>query len=139
KFFVYNTEEIKIKNTNFKKFIDENESILEPILILNAPSLKEKQIKNFSLLKTYLYAFEKDLKKSNVLIIWGQSLENDPHIKEIIERKFINNNEIIDKKLIIIDINENHYFLSNTDRRISIEFINPQEKGFIEILREILN
>lgn len=145
KFFVYNFlnrmnyMEIKTKKEYLSNFLrTSDKALFEPIVVLNAPSLKEKQVSNFRILKKYFSSFENDLKKSNKLVIWGQSLKSDPHIKKRIEQYFTKDNKD-SKKLIIIDTNDNH-ILCNEPGNHKVEHINPTGKNFIQLLKEnILN
>lgn len=139
KFFVYSTytsymhREIKVRSSHLS-FIEQNQSNLEPILVLNAPKLKRKQIKKYLCLEKYLHTFEKDLHGSDTLIVWGQSLINDPHIKGFITKIFSGNNG---KEVIVVDTNSNHA-LKNIDG-ININFINPKKEDFISILKRIFD
>ena len=139
KFFVYNTftsythQEIKVRSSRLS-FIEQNQSNLEPILVLNAPRLKRKQIKKYMCLTNYLRTFKRDLHNSDTLIVWGQSLTNDPHIEELITETFSGNNG---KKIVIIDTNSNHTLTDIGD--INIELINPEQIDFISILKGIFN
>ncbi len=145
KFYVYDFfpywsyKEIKVSRDYLENFVKENKTHLEPIIILNAPKFKEKQIKNFHILNTYLKVFEENIKKTNTLVVWGQSLENDPHIKKIIDENFINNRDE-ERKIIIIDVNENHVLKKESKiPNLEIEFINPKERNFINIIEYILS
>ncbi len=136
-------KEIKFKfeNSDSLNEFENNKQNLEPIIILNAVNLKEKQIKNYFSLSMYLSAFEKDLKKSDTLIIWGQSLKNDPHLKDRIKKYYTTNNEYNEKKrIIIIDTNENHTLKEElNDNEVDIKVIQPNNRDFIDILKMILN
>jgi hypothetical protein len=165
KFFAYkfflpaDYEEIKIKREHIN-FVKENKNLLEPIIVLNAPSIKEKQIERFEVLKSYFSVFKTDLQKSEKLIIWGQSLEYDPHLLKAIEEHFVRNKDFSKREIIIVDIDFSHKILrlfnskdfehqtqqnykvfkhKQRNTSIKVKFINAQQKNFIDILKEILD
>ncbi|QTA38509.1 SIR2 family protein [Thermosipho ferrireducens] len=136
KFFSYQGDFIKIKKEGWY-FYRKNKDMLSPILIFNAPGLKEKQIKNFSVLSVYFKSFERELTKAKNLIIWGQSLKNDPHIEKIIKELFIKNNEIRERNLIIIDKENIHKIQKHWENKTPI-FINPQSfENLEDLIKEI--
>lgn len=80
------------------------------------------------LLSVYFRAFREELKNAKNLIIWGQSLKNDPHIEEDIKRKFCIRNYFIKRNIIIVDTNEQHKIRDLCKGKdINIKFINPND------------
>lgn len=57
----------------------------DPIMIFNNPDLKEVIIRRDNVLNTYFELLEKDLINANKLVIFGNSMTNEPHIKKAIK------------------------------------------------------
>ncbi|MBB6068038.1 hypothetical protein [Methanococcus maripaludis] len=81
--------------------IPEDTSELKPVMIFGNPNKKLELIKNDFVLKNYFEIFEKSLKNCSKLVIFGNSLESDPHIVKAILDNFDEK-----KDLIIVDYNE---------------------------------
>lgn len=159
KFFKYTVGlgelEIKIKKEKKQEFFEslrkeikdkslENGSpifsVLFPIIVFGAPNLKMEVINSYNSLRTYFVLFQQDLKRNKNLIIWGQSLKNDPHILNAIKEFFIKENPNGNKKIIIIDVDENHILRSNDNSNVEVEFINPSQfQNMDKLLQEITN
>lgn len=59
-----------------------------PVMIFNQPRYKKKQIMNYDILREYYRELENRLNDSNKVIIIGNSLRCEPHIKKLILTKF---------------------------------------------------
>jgi NAD-dependent SIR2 family protein deacetylase len=135
KFFIYFGDFIKVKKDGWN-FYRENKEMLIPVLIFNAPKFKEKQIKSFAVLNVYFHAFKEELKKSKNLIIWGQSLKNDPHIENVIKKLFIDS-KVKEKRLIIVD-NEKKHKIQENCKDLTPIFINPENfQNLKDLMHEI--
>jgi NAD-dependent SIR2 family protein deacetylase len=88
----------KGKETVKLKGIQENEF---PVMVFNNPHLKEERILGDSVLSQYLQNLKEDLKTCDRLIIFGNSLKTEPHIKRIIKDNF----NRINTELVICDLN----------------------------------
>lgn len=60
-----------------------------PVLVFDAPSRKRTRIDRFPVLMTYYAAFEHTLLRASTLVIFGQSLANDPHLSATIWSNWI--------------------------------------------------
>lgn len=82
---------------------------LIPVIIYNAPNMKQELIRKFDVLSTYFAFFKKNLKENTKrLIIIGQSLLSDPHILDAISRSYPNLDEIV-----IMDIDDQLEIVKN--------------------------
>ena len=118
KFFEYKSQLIKLAHQGceelLKVFKNGEIKILQeyaPIIVFNAPNLKRSIITRNVILNFYFQLFRRELAGyNNVLIIWGQSLKNDPHLADVI--------------------------LTNFDSLYKIIVIVPNPNQVIDILRE---
>jgi len=82
---------------------------LIPVIIYNAPNMKQELIRKFEVLSTYFGFFKKNLKENTKrLIIIGQSLLSDPHILDAISRSYSNLDEVV-----IMDIDDQLEIVKN--------------------------
>lgn len=58
----------------------------DPVMIFNNPDFKEDIIKKDTVLLEYYQILESDLKDADQLIIFGNSMANEPHIKNLIKK-----------------------------------------------------
>lgn len=148
-------EEIKVKEGKYiefykcfeKKYLSnfdnkDHYNYILPILILNAPGDKKKSIEEYRCLKTYFNLFERDLENENIvnLVIWGQSLKDDPHIFKTIGEKFIYNDKKLNKrkKIILIDTDtEGHAILKVMGMLRDLK--NSHEEGREEEVNKSIN
>ncbi|UOU97745.1 hypothetical protein MUU74_14725 [Chryseobacterium daecheongense] len=79
----------------------ENIENSDPVMIFNNPDFKEDIIKKDSVLLQYYEILESDLKDADQLIIFGNSMINEPHIKNLIKQ--YGNRE--DLKILIFSTN----------------------------------
>ncbi|QNE40953.1 hypothetical protein F1C16_15960 [Hymenobacter sp. NBH84] len=71
-------------NTTYKLIgVKQNE---RPVMIFNNKHVKESIIKSDNVLSYYFNKFEKDISESHQLIILGNSMKTEPHIKAVIKR-----------------------------------------------------
>ena len=93
KFFEHTSQLIKLTHQGCEELLElynnGNIQILQeyaPIIVFNAPKLKRNIIATNVILHFYFQLFRKELAgyNDNVLIIWGQSLRNDPHLVDVI-------------------------------------------------------
>ncbi|GEM_PF-4505671 len=151
KFYYYNRLSIKLK----RSYINEFKQFEEPIIILNAPRLKERQIMRYPVLDAYFSSFQFDLKRYNKLVIWGQSLRSDPHILETIKKSLGEKKKEVEKKkdrfefeIVIINLEDELENIvrsikqklgNGLSRKIKFNQISANERTFINLLREALN
>ena len=64
-----------------------------PVLVFDAPSRKRSRIDRFPVLMTYYAAFEHTLLRASTLVIFGQSLANDPHLSATIWSNWIDSHD----------------------------------------------
>lgn len=64
-----------------------------PVLVFDAPSRKRTRIDRFPVLMTYYAAFEHSLLHASTLVIFGQSLANDPHLSATIWSNWIDSHD----------------------------------------------
>lgn len=95
KFFEYRGQLIKLAHNGCEELLTlykkgEIKMLQEyaPIIVFNAPSLKRQIITLNAILNFYFQCLKKELGNDSVLIIWGQSLKNDPHLVDIIYKNF---------------------------------------------------
>jgi len=111
----------------------------DPVIIFNNPELKEELIHRDTVLRTYLHTLEHSLKDSDKLVIMGNSMRNEPHIKQHIKRYF--NNQ--DKHLYVCSRNptpvkrELGIFFNHTIHERSTNGINSIA-NLIEFIDEII-
>lgn len=60
----------------------------DPVIVFNNPNQKEMLIRSDHVLRQYFSEFCESLKNSNKLVIIGNSLKNEPHLKEKISEHF---------------------------------------------------
>jgi NAD-dependent SIR2 family protein deacetylase len=75
----------------------------KPVIVFNNPDLKERIINKDRVLSAYFDKLKTDLKTYDRLIIYGNSLINEPHIKKAIQDNF----NRPDTDLIICSLNPN--------------------------------
>jgi hypothetical protein len=108
-FHIHGSYKFFIKQQGFRyvtiKLSDYNSSDyrnLIPVIIYNAPNMKQELIKKFEVLSTYFSFFKKNLQENTEkLIIIGQSLLSDPHILDAISQSYLSLDEIV-----IMDIDD---------------------------------
>jgi len=151
KFYYYDRLSVKLK----RDYINEFRDFEEPIIILNAPSLKKRQIMRYPVLDAYFYSFQLDLKRFNSLVIWGQSLRTDPHILEAIRKSLNDKRKEVEKEggrfkfeIVVINLEdelENIVQLikqklgSDLSEKVRFNPINANERAFTDLLRAALN
>lgn len=69
----------------------------EPVMIFNNPQFKGDLVRKDTVLNQYFYTLSNSLRNSDKLIIFGNSMKNEPHIKKAINSFFTG----VDKKLFI--------------------------------------
>ncbi|MCQ4140144.1 hypothetical protein, partial [Chryseobacterium sp. EO14] len=74
------------KNFGVTYKLKENLENNEPVMIFNNPDFKENIIKKDTVLSEYYKILESDLKTADQLIIFGNSMANEPHIKKLIQK-----------------------------------------------------
>lgn len=67
----------------------------DPVMVFNNPDFKEEKIKNDNVLGEYYHNLTTDLKESGRLIIFGNSMTNEPHLKDLIKTYFNNEGNTI--------------------------------------------
>jgi len=141
KFFVHDNRSIKFIRDGclwFKQQVETGVHMWEeytPIIVYNAPSLKRKIISRFDILSVYFQIFLDSLEKSEYLIIWGQSLRNDPHILNELQR-FLRRF----RKIIVIDVNHEsviNTLFSEIDYRVKEDIIVKINPESFDSLRDI--
>lgn len=60
----------------------------EPVMVFNDPKMKREIIRADSVLWSYFLKLNSDLKEIDKLIIFGNSMSNEPHIKTLIQKNF---------------------------------------------------
>lgn len=60
----------------------------DPVMVFNNPDFKLEKINNDNILSEYYHNLSQDLKDKNRLIIIGNSMTNEPHIKAIIKNYY---------------------------------------------------
>ena len=84
---------VTIKLGNYESLDFRN---LIPVIIYNAPKMKEELIRRFQVLDTYFNFFKENLRENTrKLVIIGQSLSSDPHILDAISWSYHNIDEIV--------------------------------------------
>lgn len=73
----------------------------DPVMIFNNPDFKEDIIKKDTVLLEYYQILESDLRDADQLIIFGNSMVNEPHIKNLI-KKYGNREQL---KIIVFSTN----------------------------------
>ncbi len=58
----------------------------EPIMVFNNPDFKEQIISRDNVLSRYYYILLESLKTADNLVILGNSMKNEPHLKKIISK-----------------------------------------------------
>ena len=58
----------------------------DPIMIFNNPDMKERIIRRDCVLNRYLDLLKEDISTANKIIIFGNSMVNEPHIKQMINK-----------------------------------------------------
>lgn len=74
------------KNFGVTYKLKENLQNIDPVMIFNNPDFKEDIIKKDTVLLEYYKLLENDLKNADQLIIFGNSMVNEPHLKNIIKK-----------------------------------------------------
>ncbi|MDO1451814.1 hypothetical protein Q0590_36405 [Rhodocytophaga aerolata] len=64
----------------------------DPVMVFNNPDMKEQIIRNDNVLSEYFHQFINDLKVFEKLIIFGNSMINEPHLKNQIKLHFNRDN-----------------------------------------------
>ncbi|WP_299820223.1 SIR2 family protein [uncultured Pontibacter sp.] len=67
----------------------------DPVIIFNNPYQKEELINRNPVLNRYFLALQEALESADKLIILGNSMKNEPHLKKIIKNKFNAENKSI--------------------------------------------
>ena len=76
----------------------------QPVVVFDAPSRKFSRIDRFRMLRDYLVSFEWHLDHAQNLVLFGISLENDPHLVERIRSHWLRSPSAqADRTLCIID------------------------------------
>lgn len=145
KYFLYsNTSDcfVKIKSDGWN-FYEKNKNKLTPIIVFGAKNYKEKQINNFQILVSYFESFKNEIRNAKNIIIWGQSLENDPHIEKAIKKFFIdmNYNKNESKNIILVDVNSEHKVKELLEgNKLYFYHINPNNfSNLKELFEELIN
>lgn len=73
----------------------ENSKNEDPVIVFNNPNQKEELIKRDHVLKEYFDIVGDSLKSSTKLIIFGNSMTNEPHLKNQINRHFNSADKLI--------------------------------------------
>lgn len=60
----------------------------DPVIVFNNPDQKEELIYRDTVLNEYYYRLSKSMKESKKLIIFGNSMQNEPHLKKKIFNEF---------------------------------------------------
>ncbi|UHG93304.1 SIR2 family protein [Spirosoma oryzicola] len=76
-----NGETLKTRNDN-------NKANSDPVIIFNNPLFKEQLIRRDPVLNHYYNFMSSSLEEADKLIIIGNSMQNEPHLKSLIQRKF---------------------------------------------------
>jgi hypothetical protein len=105
---------------------------VDPLIVYMKPSQKKRFIDNNPVLRAYWIHFEKWLNNTEELVIYGNSLNSDPHIKDVIKESLskdasvyiadINAQKVYDENLTYID--KNRVFKIDTGK---IELSNYSE------------
>lgn len=66
----------------------ENTENREPVMVFNNPDMKEEIVKSDNVLSEYYRCFEVTLSKVDKLVILGNSMEAEPHLKKAIKKYF---------------------------------------------------
>jgi len=76
----------------------------QPVVVFDAPDRKLSRIDRFRVLREYLNSFEWHLGQAQNLVLFGISLENDPHLAQRIRSRWLGpHSGPADRKLCIID------------------------------------
>lgn len=67
----------------------------EPVMVFNDPKMKREIIRSDSVLWSYFLKLNGDLKEFDKLIIFGNSMSSEPHIKTLIQNNFNRPNTVI--------------------------------------------
>ncbi|MBB6062820.1 NAD-dependent SIR2 family protein deacetylase [Thermosipho japonicus] len=138
KYFSFSGKFIKMKKRRWD-FYYQNKTDLTPVIVFNAPKLKEDQIKGSLILSKYFELFKEELRKAKNLIIWGQSLKNDLYIEDIIRKFFIEKyyNKQKNKQIIIVDIEKKHKIEDACkNKNIVLKYVNPKDFNNLKDLFE---
>ncbi len=65
-----------------------NTQNFDPVIIFNNPNLKEELISRDSVLSRYFIEIKKSMENSDKLIIFGNSMKSEPHLKKLIKHSF---------------------------------------------------
>jgi len=68
---------------------------LDPVIVFNNPNQKEEIINKDSVLREYFNILKKSLATHDKLIIIGNSMANEPHLKSIIKEFFNKPNQLL--------------------------------------------
>jgi hypothetical protein len=79
KFYEVNGETFKLKGTIFNE---------NPIMVLSSPELKENVLIGNNVLSAYYDRFKNNLREYDRIVIFGNSLNSEPHLKKAIKENF---------------------------------------------------
>lgn len=83
----------------------------QPVVVFDAPDRKLSRIDRFRVLREYLNSFEWHLGQAQNLVLFGISLENDPHLAQRIRSRWLGpHSGPADRKLCIIDVTPGDVF-----------------------------
>ena len=111
----------------------------DPVIIFNNPNMKEELINRDSVLSRYFLELKKSLEESDKLIIFGNSMKSEPHLKKLIEHTFNQKNKkvyVCSRNPILVKKEIEKSFSFEIFER-STKSINSQ-KSLMEFIRKII-